>query len=194
MSIFVDRVLPESCNNSTPRVNPPTTGERWQCCCIVTTIIVIAAGIIIDVVMLPVKTPKLGMVGAMLTSLSVGTPQNPWLQADITAELAVNNPNFVPYDYRNTTLDFFYEGAMVGQVPIPASGVAKRSTKTMILIAPLFLNAAELSADLSLGVVRITSSAGMRGRVIGTKRSTNYLICVMQIVTATQSITNLLCQ
>ncbi|XP_047943247.1 late embryogenesis abundant protein At1g64065-like [Salvia hispanica] len=130
----------------------------------------------------------------MLTSLSVGTPQNPWLQANITSKLAVKNPNFGGYDYRNTTLDFFYEGALVGQVPIPASGVAKRSTKTMILIVPLFLNAAKLSADLSQGVVRITSSAGMRGRVIGTERSTNYLICVMQIMTATQSIANLLCQ
>lgn len=77
----------------------------------------IAAGTIIAVVMLPVKTLKLGMVGAMLTSLSVGTPQNPWLQANIIAELALNNPNFGGYDYRNTTLDFFYgmRGRVIGR-------------------------------------------------------------------------------
>lgn len=144
-----------------------------------------------------VKTPKFRISDATLTDYSAGAAS---LRATLNAELAVKNANFGPYKYRSTTVEFFYRGAKVGEVFVPSAKANWKTTKEFDAAA-VELNlsgGAELSGDLSGGVVRITSSARMSGKVemlfVMKKDRSTRMNCSMDIVMASRTVGNIECE
>ena len=147
-----------------------------------------------------VKTPKFRVRGASFTNFNAGTPANPSLQASMVPQFSVKNTNFGRYKFQTTTVDFFYKGAQIGAVTVANNKAGWLSTKRISAEA-VNLNIAaspELNADLSAGVVPITSRAQMRGKVelmfIMKKNKGTNMDCSMEIVTATQTLRNIVCK
>ncbi|KAL1552807.1 hypothetical protein AAHA92_13563 [Salvia divinorum] len=140
-----------------------------------------------------VKTPKFRIQEATLSDFTAGAAS---LRATLGAELAVKNANFGPYKYRSTTVEFFYRGAKIGEVLVPASKANWRTTKEISAAAVEL----DLSGDpqLSGGVARITSSAKMEGKVemmfVMKKDRSTEMNCSMDIVTASRSVENIECE
>ncbi|GFP81034.1 hypothetical protein PHJA_000246700 [Phtheirospermum japonicum] len=145
-----------------------------------------------------VRTPKFRVRAAALTNVSAGTPASPSFSATMSAELGVRNNNFGRYKYRNTTVEFLYGGASAGRAIVRSSRANWRSTRKLEVVVDLSLTASpELASDLSAGVLRLSSSAKMRGRVelilVMRKSVSTAMNCSMEFVLATHQIRNIVC-
>ncbi|KAH6812931.1 hypothetical protein C2S51_021949 [Perilla frutescens var. frutescens] len=159
---------------------------------------IVATVTIFAVIAVKVRTPKFSVGEAKLTNYIV---QPSALRATLNAEFTVKNTNFGPYKYGSTAVDFFYRGTKIGEVFVPSSKAGRRSTKKIWGSVDVDLAVSsnpQLSGDYSAGLVPITSSAKMSGRVevmLVTKKSRSTdMNCSMYIVTATQTIWNIVCE
>ncbi|KAG6387735.1 hypothetical protein SASPL_152927 [Salvia splendens] len=166
--------------------------KRNKCILYVLLFIVFQTAIItvFALTIMKVRTPRFRIRGAAITDFNAGTAASPSLRATITPEFTVKNANFGRYKYRSTTVEFFYRGTRVGQISVPNSKAGWRSTKRFIHSAvELNLSGSpQLAEDLRAGVVPITSTARMGGKVelifIMKKNKATNMNCTMEIVTA----------
>ncbi|KAL1552809.1 hypothetical protein AAHA92_13565 [Salvia divinorum] len=177
--------------------------KRTKCILYILLFIVFQTAIItvFALTIMKVRTPRFRIRAAAITDFNAGTAASPSLRATITPEFTVKNANFGRYKYRNTTVEFFYRGTRVGQVTVPNSKAGWRSTKKFSHSAvDLSISGSpELAADLTAGMVPITSTARMGGRVelifIMKKNKATNMNCTMNIVTARpQNFMNIACK
>ncbi|KAL1552810.1 hypothetical protein AAHA92_13566 [Salvia divinorum] len=177
--------------------------KRTKCILYILLFIVFQTAIItvFALTIMKVRTPRFHIRAGAITDFSAGTAASPSLRATVTPEFTVKNANFGRYKYRDTTVEFFYRGTRVGQVAVPNSKAGWRSTKRFALSAvELSISGSpELAADLTAGVVPITSTARMGGKVelifIMKKNKATNMNCTMNIVTATpQNFMNIACK
>ncbi|KAG6409854.1 hypothetical protein SASPL_127896 [Salvia splendens] len=177
--------------------------KRNKCILYILLFIVFQTAIItvFALTIMKVRTPRFRIRSAAITNFNAGTAASPSLQATITPEFTVKNANFGRYKYRNTTVEFFYRGTRVGQVSVLNSKTGWRSTKrfTHSAVELNISGSPQLAEDLRAGVVPITSTARMGGKVelifIMKKNKATNMNCTMNIVTASpQSFSNILCR
>ncbi|KAL7214195.1 hypothetical protein ACSBR1_026588 [Camellia fascicularis] len=120
----------------------------------------------------------------------------------MNAELGVKNPNFGPYKYRNTTVEFYYGVTLVGTAIIPKSKVGHLKTKKFnvavnLITPPSLLSDTKLASDISFGLLPLSSQSKLSEKVklilIMNKKKSTQMSCTMNVNIKTQQLQDVMC-
>uniref|UniRef100_A0A5B7AGB7 Late embryogenesis abundant protein LEA-2 subgroup domain-containing protein n=1 Tax=Davidia involucrata TaxID=16924 RepID=A0A5B7AGB7_DAVIN len=164
--------------------------KRMKCFIYIVAFVIFQTAIIalFGLTIMKVRGPKFRVRSATIDSFQVGTGTSPSFNLTMKAELGVKNTNFGSYKFDNSTINFFYKGIPVGSTNVLKSRAKLRSTKKFIIEVDLSLTGnSDLGADLTSGVLQLTSQSSLRGKVelfkvMKKKKSTN-MNCTMDINT-----------
>uniref|UniRef100_A0A803PNP7 Late embryogenesis abundant protein LEA-2 subgroup domain-containing protein n=1 Tax=Cannabis sativa TaxID=3483 RepID=A0A803PNP7_CANSA len=155
--------------------------------CVVIVIMVLALTI------MKVKSPQVMILeNAHIQTL---TTTNSSFDKSFSTQIRIKNTNFGPYKFESTTLNFIYDGAILGQVVIPKGKVGKMSTKTINDVI-VRLSSAQLPKNTTGSLLSLNSSGRMSGKVkiLTMKRKKSIIInCSITIDVALKNIQNLQC-
>lgn len=181
-----------------------------RCCGCVTVLLLIQAVVIIILVLtvFRVKDPIIKMNGVTVTKLDLinnnGTNPMPRPGSNMTliADVSVKNPNVASFKYSNTSTTLYYHGTMVGEARgPPGRAKAQRTMRmniTVDIIADQILASPNLNADLTSGVLTMSSYSRIGGRVnilnIIKKHVTVRMNCSMTVNISSQAIQNQVCK
>ncbi|XP_057463852.1 late embryogenesis abundant protein At1g64065-like [Actinidia eriantha] len=121
----------------------------------------------------------------------------------MNTQLGVKNTNFGPFKYGNSTVYFYYRGTQVGSAIIPKSKANFRRTKkvniAVDLIAPTSqASNSELAADVSSGIVPLTSTSRLSGKIeimfIFKKKKSVNMNCTMDLNISAKQLQNIKCK
>lgn len=156
-------------------------------------------------VIMKVRTPKfrVGTPSIQALTSNVG-PAASSFNMTLIAPFRLKNPNFGPYKYDSTTVVFNYGAAVVGQVAIPKGKANFKSTQKFDATVGLNSNSlsnassSSLSTELTSGVLTLTSSAKLNGKVqlmlIFKKKKSTSMDCTMTISTASRTVQSVTCK
>ncbi|KAL7183707.1 hypothetical protein ACSBR2_025982 [Camellia fascicularis] len=159
----------------------------------------IVIGIVIGLTIMKVKNPKFRVRSATFETFNVATSS---FNMTMNAELGVKNPNFGPYKYRNTTVEFYYGVTLVGTAIVPKSKAGLLKTKkfnvAVNLIAPPSLQSdTKLASDISFGLLPLSSQSKLSGKVelmlIMKKKKSTQMSCTMNVNIKTQQLHDVMC-
>ncbi|KAL7214196.1 hypothetical protein ACSBR1_026589 [Camellia fascicularis] len=159
----------------------------------------IVIGIVIGLTIMKVKNPKFRVRSATFETFNVATSS---FNMTMNAELGVKNPNFGPYKYRNTTVEFYYGVTLVGTAIVPKSKAGLLKTKkfnvAVNLIAPPSLQSdTKLASDISFGLLSLSSQSKLSGKVelmlIMKKKKSTQMSCTMNVNIKTQQLQDVMC-
>uniref|UniRef100_A0A5B7AFI3 Late embryogenesis abundant protein LEA-2 subgroup domain-containing protein n=1 Tax=Davidia involucrata TaxID=16924 RepID=A0A5B7AFI3_DAVIN len=175
--------------------------KRMKCFIYIVAFVIFQTAIIalFGLTIMKVRSPKFRVRSATFDSFDVGTATSPSFKLKMNAELGVKNTNFGPYKFDNSTITFFYKGTQVGSTNVLKSRAKLRSTKKFTIAVELSLTGnSDLGADLTSGVLQLTSQSSLRGKVelfkvMKKKKSTN-MNCTMNISTTAKQLQNVVCK
>ncbi|KAL3504234.1 hypothetical protein ACH5RR_034075 [Cinchona calisaya] len=127
--------------------------------------VVFQTGIIVlfSLTVMKIKTPKFRVRSATFETFDAGTAMNPSFNFRMNAEVGVKNTNFGNYKFQNSTIYFFYEGALIGQAIVPQTKVGWQSTKKMNVVVDLSSSNlpinSQLGNDFNSGVLKLNAQA-----------------------------------
>ena len=156
---------------------------------------------VFGLVVMRAKSPKLRL-SKDFEFQNLKTTSTPSFDMSFTTEVTVKNPNWGPYKFRNTTAIFSHDGAVVGQVVIPKGKAGMKSTKkidvTVHLSSAQLANTAKLGSELNGGILTLTSTAEMSGKVelmlIMKKNKSANMNCTIAVDVANKTLRSLLCK
>ncbi|CAN6705815.1 hypothetical protein ACFX13_042789 [Malus domestica] len=149
-----------------------------------------------------IKSPKFRVRSASLSQYEVGSVTNPSFNLEMDVQFGVKNTNFGHFKYKDGIVEFDYRGTKIGQTNVYEERAKARSTRKVEASLDLSSNGlnanSQLASDISLGIIPITSTSRLEGKihlmkVIKKKRSA-HMNCTMDIVLATRSIQNIVCK
>ncbi|GMP70380.1 hypothetical protein CsSME_00029254 [Camellia sinensis var. sinensis] len=120
----------------------------------------------------------------------------------MNAKLGVKNPNFSPYKYRNTTIEFYYGVTLVGTAIVPKSKVGHLKTKKFnvavnLIAPPSLLSDTKLASDISFRLLPLSSQSKLSGKVelilIMKKKKSTQMSCTMNVNIMTQQLQDVKC-
>ncbi|KAG6579535.1 Late embryogenesis abundant protein, partial [Cucurbita argyrosperma subsp. sororia] len=142
------------------------------------------AVLIFALIVLRVNSPALHFSSLSVAkfSLSNTNSSSPSLNLTLTAQLAVDNSNFGPFNFDHASVGFIYAGAIVGQTTTGAGRTKAKGTKTMNVT--VHASAKNISADYNNSrLLNLSSFANLRGRVrlihIFRRRASSEIGCSM---------------
>ncbi|KAF5947345.1 hypothetical protein HYC85_013302 [Camellia sinensis] len=159
----------------------------------------IVIGIVIGLTIMKVKNPKFRVRSATFETFNVTTSS---FNMTMNAELGVKNPNFGPYKYHNTTVEFYYGVTLVGTAIVPKSKASLLKTKKFnvavnLIAPPSLLSDTKLASDISFGLLPLSSQSNLRGKVelmlIMKKKKSTQMSCTMNVNIKTQQLQDVMC-
>ncbi|CAA2974331.1 late embryogenesis abundant At1g64065-like [Olea europaea subsp. europaea] len=175
--------------------------KRKKCLLYIVLFVVFQTGIILlfALTVMNIRTPKFRVRSAAFENFNVGTPTNPSFSLRINAEFGIKNTNFGHFKYQNSAVYFIYGSVKVGEVVVQKARAKARSTRKFNAAVELsFPENSQLRNDLNSGFVRLISQSKLRGKVelmkVLKKNKSTDMNCSMDIVTATQQLTNIVCK
>ncbi|KAL0910511.1 hypothetical protein M5K25_021501 [Dendrobium thyrsiflorum] len=139
---------------------------------------VLLAGLVILILaftLFKIKDPQLIMnslhIDRLLVPGLVPSLTNPFsLNATLTADISIKNPNAASFRFRNSTTDFYYGGEIVGVAYAPEGRVRARRTLRMNVTVDVLADRVVMETNatgvvLGEGRVNITSFTDVFGRV-----------------------------
>ncbi|KAI8005699.1 Late embryogenesis abundant protein [Camellia lanceoleosa] len=166
---------------------------------IIFTVSQIVMGIVFGLTIMKVKTPKFRVMSATFEIINVTSPS---FNMKMYAEIGVKNPNFGPYKFHNTTIDFYYGETLFGSAGIPESKAGLKTTKkfnvTVDLIAPTSLASnSQFANEVSLGLLPLRSQSNLSGKVqlmlIMKKKRSIQMNCTMIVNIKAQQLQDVNC-
>ena len=156
---------------------------------------------VFGLVVMRAKSPKLRL-SKDFEFQNLQTTSTPSFDMSFTTQVRVKNTNWGPYKFQNTTAVFTYDGAVVGQVDIPKGKAGMKSTKKMDVTVHLsssqLANTAKLGSELNSGILTLTSTARMTGKVelmlIMKKNKSANMNCTITIDVAAKTLRSLQCK
>ncbi|PSS04406.1 Late embryogenesis abundant protein [Actinidia chinensis var. chinensis] len=121
----------------------------------------------------------------------------------MNTQLGVKNTNFGPFKYGNSTVYFYYRGTQVGSAIIPKSKANFRRTKKVNIAIDLITptsqaSNSELAADVSSGIVPLTSTSRLSGKIeimfIFKKKKSVNMNCTMELNISAKQLQNIKCK
>ncbi|KAG0484958.1 hypothetical protein HPP92_009037 [Vanilla planifolia] len=153
----------ESGRNGPRRRSPhdylPTRRSKLCCCgCCGATVLLLGVTILVlALTVFKVKDPEVTMNNLHLDRLfvpGIGTPENPIsVNATLTADISIKNPNVASFRFRNSTTEFFYEGVTVGAAYAPDGYVKARRTARMNVTVDVMTDRVVLDTNATAAVV-----------------------------------------
>ncbi|KAK8967545.1 hypothetical protein KSP40_PGU011037 [Platanthera guangdongensis] len=127
----------------------------FKVCYIASTIILIIFIVIVVILCFTIfkpKQPEIGATPVSLTNIKFTLAPNITLSLSLRTDVALRNPNYAGFKYKNSTTYVYYGGNLVGDAAIREGIVAARSTKrigTVVTIrADEVIESAEFLADI----------------------------------------------
>lgn len=144
-----------------------------KCCGFIAAIILIEVVVVVILIftVFRVKDPIIKMNGVTVTRLEVAnnTAPQPGANMSLTADVSVKNPNVAAFKYSNTTTTLFYHGTVIGEARGPPGQAKPRRTMrmniTVDIITDRLLSSPNLQADVSSGLLNMSSYSRIPGRV-----------------------------
>ncbi|KAH7854121.1 hypothetical protein Vadar_010342 [Vaccinium darrowii] len=136
--------------------------------------IIVSVSVIValDLTILRAKTPKFRLSSVTINHLSftnTTTSSSPSFNVSFDTVYAVKNPNFAPFYYLDTKINFSYRGNRLGQIRISESKAKALSTKKVGFKVSLSSRAvstvANLGQDIGSGMVGLSVGSKLRGQV-----------------------------
>ncbi|XVF43399.1 hypothetical protein PTKIN_Ptkin02bG0037000 [Pterospermum kingtungense] len=151
-----------------------TSRRGLKICCAATAIFLVILAIVVTTLALTVfkpKNPKITLYPQGLENIGFGLGgfTNGTMNATIGMVVAINNPNYGRFKFKNTTSFVNYRGDVVAEVPIeqslvPAHGKVNISTSADFMVDRLISNPSFWS-DVLAGSVNFTTDATVHGKV-----------------------------
>ncbi|CAL5407874.1 unnamed protein product [Camellia sinensis] len=166
---------------------------------VIFTVSQIVMGIVFGLTIMKVKTPKFRVRSATFETINVTSPS---FHMKMYAEIGVKNPNFGPYKFHNTTVNFYYGETLFGSANIPKSKAGLKTTKkfnvTVDLIAPTSLASnSQFANEVSSGLLPLRSQSNLSGKVelmlIMKKKKSIQMNCTMDVNIKSQQLQDLNC-
>ncbi|EHA8591950.1 putative Late embryogenesis abundant protein [Cocos nucifera] len=167
----------------------------WCCgCCGLTVIVLGIVLLILSLTVFMVKDPTLTMNSISLTSVDVHlfTANSVMsLNATLTADISIKNPNVAFFRFSNSTTEFYYNGETVGVAYAPSGKVSAHRTVRMNVTVDVLVDraVAQINGTSSLITGRefiLTSYTQLNGRVnvIGINKRDIYVMmnCSINLV------------
>ncbi|KAH0690192.1 hypothetical protein KY289_017550 [Solanum tuberosum] len=107
-------------------------------------------------------TPKFSVRSATFDHM---VTENASFNITMNAELSVKNANFGPYNYKNSTIYFYYNDVSIGEAFIYQGKAGFKSTKKFNVIVNLSSKESKLRNDLNSGTLILTSKSKLEGKV-----------------------------
>ncbi|MBA0689932.1 hypothetical protein Goari_007633 [Gossypium aridum] len=213
---------PETINDESPNPLAPSNDEesitahskdqnrKKQMTCLLYIILfaVFQTGIILlfVLVFMRMTNPKFRVrSGSFIDTFNVGTEASPSFDLRMNTQFMVKNTNFGRFKYKDGTVTFAYKGIPVGNAMIEKGRVGARSTKKVDVVVKLRSNGLslntrdnELGSDISSGVLPLTSSVKLKGKihlmeVIKMKKYAQ-MNCSMEIDINSRTLGNIICE
>ena len=161
---------------------------------------------VFGLVIMKARSPKVRLSDNIefqkLDIVNSGSSSSPSFNITFSTQVRVKNPNFGPYKFDATTVNFTYGATTVGQVTIPKSKVGLKSTKkvnvNLSLSSSQLRNTADLGKELTSGTLTLTSTAKMTGKVelmfIMKKKKSGNMNCTITIDVKEKKLRSLECK
>ncbi|XP_020581375.1 late embryogenesis abundant protein At1g64065-like [Phalaenopsis equestris] len=198
----------ESTLNTNPPPPPPRRCVLW-CggCCGATLVLLGVTILVLALTVFKIKDPELTMNNLRVNRLfvpGVGTIEDPTLSvnATLTADISIKNPNVASFRFENSTTDFFYGGETVGVAYAPDGNVRAYRTARMnvtvdVLADRVVLDTNATGSVLFDGEVNMSSYTDIGGRVnvMGVYKLNMHILlnCSFTLQVFSKNITNQLC-
>ncbi|PRQ46282.1 putative Late embryogenesis abundant protein, LEA-14 [Rosa chinensis] len=166
------------------------------------TVFVVVQIIVVTVFALTVmrvKTPKVRL-GKINVQNITAVPATPSFDINFTTQIRVKNTNWGPYKFDASKVTFEYNGDTVAQLSVPKGKAGMRSTKKFDVAVSLNskgLKNSNLANDLNTGVLSLTSTAKLTGKVelmlVMKKKKAAAMYCDLQFNLSTKQIQFLRC-
>ncbi|KAH6804603.1 hypothetical protein C2S51_032850 [Perilla frutescens var. frutescens] len=187
--------MPAQTNTSSP------AAKRRRCLIYTAVGIILQTLIIVAFVLIfmRIKSPKLRFHSVSVDKLTVNSASPSSFSIRLNGEVAVRNRNFGHFKWADTPISILYRGNTIGTVQIPGDRAKARSTKKLnVTAAAEAKNDRNLSGDLSLGKITLSSHATLEGKIhlfkVIKRKKTATMDCTMDVDTRTRAVQNLQCQ
>ncbi|TMW83329.1 hypothetical protein EJD97_002073 [Solanum chilense] len=109
-----------------------------------------------------VRTPKFSV---RFATFDYTATENASFNITMNAELSVKNDNFGPYNYKNSTIYFYYNDVSIGEAFIYKDKAGFKSTKKFNVIVNFSSKESKLRNDFNSGTLILTSKSKLEGKV-----------------------------
>ncbi|XWS37905.1 hypothetical protein CRYUN_Cryun19dG0085400 [Craigia yunnanensis] len=159
--------------------------------------------LVFSLTVMRIKNPKFRVRSITVEDLShTSAPNSPSFNMKFNAEVAVKNTNFGHFKFDNTTISFDYGGVQVGEAFVAKGRAKARSTKKMNVTVELnsnnILDNSNLGADISSGLLTLTSRSKLSGKVhlmkLIKKKKSAEMSCTMTVNLVSRAIQDMKCQ
>ncbi|CAL5367402.1 unnamed protein product [Camellia sinensis] len=151
-----------------------------------------------------IRNPKGRFGSVAVENLIVNSStSSPSFFMKLNAQVTVKNTNFGQFKFENSNATISYRGSHVGDFVITKACASARSTKKMNVTVTVNSSAdtsndLNLSSDISLGKLTLTSHATVSGKIhlfmVIKKKKSVKMNCTMDVDTMTKAIENLYCK
>uniref|UniRef100_A0A1D1Y648 Peptidyl-tRNA hydrolase n=1 Tax=Anthurium amnicola TaxID=1678845 RepID=A0A1D1Y648_9ARAE len=137
-------------------------------CCGVLVVVLGLVALVLALTAFKVKDPVLTMNSIHFSGLRVGGPGP--VNATLTADVSIKNPNMASYEFRNSTTELYYGGKVVAVARAPGGEVAAhRTVRLNVTVDVMADRVAGLGIPavgfLAAGSVNLTTRTEINGRV-----------------------------
>ncbi|XP_008792375.1 uncharacterized protein LOC103709005 [Phoenix dactylifera] len=146
----------------------------WCCgCCGLTVVILGIVILILSLTVFKVKDPTLTMNSISLSGFDSGifSGNDPGsLNATLTADISIKNPNVASFKFDNSTTEFYYHGKTVGVAYAPNGKVSAHRTVRMNVTVDVLVDQVLLRTNGTMSLITgselsLTSYTDLNGRV-----------------------------
>ncbi|WMV20626.1 hypothetical protein MTR67_014011 [Solanum verrucosum] len=122
----------------------------------------IAVLLFFSLYIMKIRTPKFSVQSAVFDHM---VTENASFKITMNAELSVKNANFGPYNYKNSTIYFYYNDVSIGEAFVYQGKAGFKSSKKFNVIVNLSSKVSKLRNDLNSGTLILTSKSKLEGKV-----------------------------
>ncbi|KAJ0959950.1 hypothetical protein J5N97_000290 [Dioscorea zingiberensis] len=142
----------------------------WCCgCCGAFVVILGVVILVLALTLFKVKDPRLTMNSIHIDTVNFGFGDelNLSVNATLTADISLKNPNIASFSFDNSTTEFYYEGETVGVAYAPNGRIGSHSTVRMNVTVDVLTDQVARKVNLSLdgNSMNLTSFTDISGRV-----------------------------
>lgn len=177
---------------------------KWAVYVAAFTVFQVMVILVFALVVMKVKSPKfrVGILDIKILNTDKGSPS---FDVMFVAPVRIKNPNFGPFKFEASTIDFTYGGAVIGRAVIPKSKANFKSTKKIDVEVSLSSNAlsgsrsmSKLGSELENGVITLGSQGKINGKVtlmfVFKKKKLAEMNCAVTIDVASKAVKSLECK
>uniref|UniRef100_A0A3Q7FG95 Late embryogenesis abundant protein LEA-2 subgroup domain-containing protein n=1 Tax=Solanum lycopersicum TaxID=4081 RepID=A0A3Q7FG95_SOLLC len=122
----------------------------------------IAVLLFFSLYIMKIRTPEFSV---RFATFDYTAAENASFNITMNAELSVKNDNFGPYNYKNSTIYFYYNDVSIGEAFIYQGKAGFKSTKKFNVIVNFSSKESKLRNDFNSGTLILTSKSKLEGKV-----------------------------